>query len=106
VWLLACIGFAQAIGVYSLNFWLPQEVKSFSTHYSNTTVGLLVMIPYLVALVSMILVSRSSDRRRPPNEPDLGKFLDLHMLVMLGGANEPSQNFVRCWRRRGLLSHA
>ena len=64
VWLLACIGFAQAIGVYSLNFWLPQEVKSFSTHYSNTTVGLLVMIPYVVALVSMILISRSSDRRQ------------------------------------------
>lgn len=64
VWLLACIGFAQAIGVYSLNFWLPQEVKSFSTRYSNTTVGLLVMIPYLLALVSMVLVSRSSDRRQ------------------------------------------
>lgn len=64
VWLLASIGFGQAIGVYSLNFWLPQEVKSFSSHYSNTTVGLLVMIPYLVALVSMLLVSRSSDRHQ------------------------------------------
>src|SRR5262249_23424348 len=30
--------------------------------YSNTTVGLLVMIPYFAALPVMILVSRSSDR--------------------------------------------
>jgi ACS family tartrate transporter-like MFS transporter len=64
VWLLACIGFTQAIGAYSLTFWLPQEVKSFSGHYSNTVVGLLVAIPYLVGLLSMILVSRSSDRRQ------------------------------------------
>jgi MFS transporter, ACS family, tartrate transporter len=64
VWLLACIGFTQAIGAYSLTFWLPQEVKSLSSHYSNTVVGLLVAIPYVVGLLSMILVSRSSDRRQ------------------------------------------
>jgi MFS family permease len=64
VWLLACIGFTQAIGAYSLNFWLPQEVKSLSSHYSNTAVGLMVAIPYIVGLVSMVLISRSSDRRQ------------------------------------------
>ena len=63
VWMLAAIGFAHAIGIYTLNFWMPQEIKSLSTHYSNTVVGLLVAVPYLVALVGMILVSRSSDRR-------------------------------------------
>jgi 2-dehydro-3-deoxy-L-rhamnonate dehydrogenase (NAD+) len=35
--------------------------KAVSSRYSNTTVGLLVMIPYVVALPVMILVSRSSD---------------------------------------------
>lgn len=62
VWMLATIGFAQAIGVYTLNFWMPQEIKSLSASYSNTVVGLLVAIPYLVALAGMVLVSRSSDK--------------------------------------------
>lgn len=44
-------------------FWMPQLLKSLSSQYSNTLVGLLVMIPYLVGLPVMILVSRSSDRR-------------------------------------------
>ncbi|MEO5754490.1 MAG: MFS transporter [Chthoniobacterales bacterium] len=64
VWMLAAIGFAHAIGVYTLNFWMPQEIKSLSAGYSNTSVGLLVAIPYLVALVGMVLVSRSSDQRQ------------------------------------------
>jgi ACS family tartrate transporter-like MFS transporter len=64
VWMLAAIGFAQAIGVYTLNFWMPQEIKSLSTGYSNTFVGLLVAIPYLVALAGMVIVSHSSDRRQ------------------------------------------
>ncbi len=63
VWHLACIGFTQAIGFYSMSFWMPQEVKSLSLLYTNTTVGILVMIPHLVGFSVMILVSRSSDRK-------------------------------------------
>src|SRR5215467_7477703 len=63
VWHLASIDFSTLIGMYSLAFWRPQVVKSFSNRYSNSSVGFLVMIPYLVALLAMILVSRSSDRR-------------------------------------------
>ena len=63
VWHLACIGFLLNIGMYAQSFWVPQLVKSVSGGYSNSVVGLLVMIPYLVGLVGMILVSRSSDRR-------------------------------------------
>jgi MFS transporter, ACS family, tartrate transporter len=63
VWHLASIGFLLNIGMYAQSFWLPQLVKSVSGGYSNSVVGLLVMIPYLVGLVGMILVSRSSDRR-------------------------------------------
>jgi len=44
------------------NFWMPQLLKTFSSQYSNTTVGVLVMIPYLAAVTGMIFVSRSSDR--------------------------------------------
>jgi len=63
VWHLASIGFAMDIGLYSLSFWIPQLVKSLSTQYSNTVVGLLVTIPHLVGLLVMVLVSRSSDRK-------------------------------------------
>ena len=63
VWHLACIGFTLNIGMYSLSFWMPQLVKSLSSLYSNTTIGFLVMIPYLVGLLAMVLVSRSSDRK-------------------------------------------
>jgi ACS family tartrate transporter-like MFS transporter len=48
---------------WSMVFWLPQLIKNISGQFSNTTVGMLVTIPYLVGLPVMILVGRSSDRR-------------------------------------------
>ena len=63
VWHLAAIYFGMMIGAYTLSFYAPQLVKSLSSEYSDSLVGSLVMIPYLVALVGMILVGRSSDRR-------------------------------------------
>jgi MFS transporter, ACS family, tartrate transporter len=57
VWHLTVIYFASSIGFYSMIFWMPQFFKTISTQYSNTTVGLLVMIPYLVGLPVMILGS-------------------------------------------------
>ncbi len=62
VWHLAAIQLTALTGLYSLSFWMPQVFKALSSHYSNTTVGLLVVIPQLAGLVSMVLVSRSSDR--------------------------------------------
>jgi ACS family tartrate transporter-like MFS transporter len=62
VWCLAAIHFGMLIGLYTLSFWVPQLVKSFSGRYSNSAVGFLVMIPHLVGLAGMILISRSSDR--------------------------------------------
>jgi MFS transporter, ACS family, tartrate transporter len=63
VWHLAAIGFTLNIGMYSLSFWMPQFVRALSSLYSNTTIGFLVMIPYLAGLLAMVLVSRSSDRK-------------------------------------------
>lgn len=51
------------VASYSMIFWMRQLLKTLSSQYSNTTVGLLVMIPYFMGLVVMILVVRSSDRR-------------------------------------------
>jgi MFS transporter, ACS family, tartrate transporter len=63
VWRLACALFAFDIGLYAMSFYMPQAVKSLSGGYSNTAVGILVMVPHLAGLAAMILVSRSSDRR-------------------------------------------
>ena len=63
VWHLAAIYFTMMIGAYTLSFYAPQLVKSLSNEYSDSLVGGLVMIPYLAALVAMIFVGRSSDRR-------------------------------------------
>ena len=62
VWHLVLTYFGMTIGLYALTSWAPQLVKSLSSLYSNTMVGLLVAIPNLVALAAMIFVSRSSDR--------------------------------------------
>ena len=50
--------------MYTLNFWLPQAVKSLFAGARNTTIGFIVAVPYAVALVAMILTSRHSDRVR------------------------------------------
>jgi ACS family tartrate transporter-like MFS transporter len=63
VWHLVLIYFGLMIGLWTLNSWAPQLVKSLSSQYSNTVVGLLLAIPNLVALAAMVVVSRSSDRR-------------------------------------------
>ena len=63
VWHLAFIYFGLMIGLYALQSWTPQLVKSLSSLYSNSTVGLLVTIPNLVGLAAMIVVSRNSDRK-------------------------------------------
>src|SRR6516164_5847885 len=46
-----------------LAFWMPQLVKFLGGNISYGAIGLLVMIPYVVGLVTMVLVSRSSDKR-------------------------------------------
>lgn len=63
VWHLTAAFFPTTIGFYIMTFWMPQMIKAGFSRYSNTTVGVLVMIPYLVALAAMILVARSSDHR-------------------------------------------
>jgi len=50
VWRLAVIYFGMMVGTYTLNFWVPQLVKSLSTRYSNTVGGLVLMIPNLAGL--------------------------------------------------------
>jgi ACS family tartrate transporter-like MFS transporter len=62
VWHLIAIYFTAMVSLNTMTFWMPQLLKTFSSQYSNTTVGILVMIPYVAAVTAMIFVSRSSDR--------------------------------------------
>jgi ACS family tartrate transporter-like MFS transporter len=64
VWHLGLIGFTLNFGMYGMNFWMPQLVKSLSSGTSNSSIGLLLMIPHLVGLPVMVMVSRSSDRKQ------------------------------------------
>ena len=64
IWHLGFIGFTLNTGMYSMNFWMPQLVKSLSSGISYSLIGWLSMIPHLVGLPVMVLVSRSSDRKQ------------------------------------------
>src|SRR5258708_4652694 len=64
IWHLGMIGFTLNTGMYSMNFWMPQLVKSLASGTSYSLIGVLVMIPHLVGLPVMVLVSRSSDRKQ------------------------------------------
>jgi sugar phosphate permease len=61
LWMLAWIYFANSVGTYSITLWLPIVVKSL-THAADLRVITLTTIPYLLAVVAMLLVARSSDR--------------------------------------------
>ena len=62
VWYLTITYFMAMTAWNGMSLWLPQLMKLFSGQQSNTTVGILVMIPYFVALIVMVFVARSSDR--------------------------------------------
>jgi sugar phosphate permease len=61
VWALCAIYFTLMIGLYGISFWLPTIVKAFGVK-GFLRVGLITAIPYFVAVIGMLLLSRSSDR--------------------------------------------
>jgi MFS family permease len=63
VWILSLAYFGTIMGLYGIGFWLPSLIKA-SGVTSSVTIGWLVAIPYAVCVVTMIVVSRSSDRMR------------------------------------------
>ena len=62
VWHLTAIYFLQLVSMYAVIFYMPLLIKALSNQYSNTTVGLLVMIPYIAGVAAMIMTARGSDR--------------------------------------------
>ena len=62
VLLLALIYFVYQAGSLGVGYWMPQIIRDLSAQLTNFEIGLLAMIPYGVATVTMILWSRHSDR--------------------------------------------
>jgi len=62
VWTLSFIYFSVIISFYGISLWLPQIVQSFSG-MSDVMVGFVSAIPYLAAVIGMLLIGRSSDSR-------------------------------------------
>ncbi|MBL9179166.1 MAG: MFS transporter [Verrucomicrobiaceae bacterium] len=61
VWLCCLIYFGIVVGLYGASFWLPQIVENTFTK-DKWQIGLYSAIPWGVAAVGMVLVSRHSDR--------------------------------------------
>ncbi|GAB2450847.1 MFS transporter [Xylanimonas ulmi] len=57
----ALLFFPSTVGVYGLSFWLPQVVDRFSGSTLNT--GLLTDVPYVFALVGVLVTSRWAAKR-------------------------------------------
>ncbi|MEI7685203.1 MAG: MFS transporter [Planctomycetota bacterium] len=63
VWLLIAVYFTVAMGDNSYGFYIPTFLKSQFPSWKPFEIGLLAAVPSAVAMVAMILVGRSSDRR-------------------------------------------
>lgn len=59
--LFAAIYFAVKLASYGINFWMPHLIEQSGVR-NPTSVGLLTSLPYVIACIGMILVTRRSDR--------------------------------------------
>ncbi len=60
---LSFIYFVYQCGSLGIGYWMPQIIKSFSQSLTHTQIGLIAMLPYIVATAAMVAWSRSSDKR-------------------------------------------
>jgi D-galactonate transporter len=60
---LAAICFCMLLGQYALTFWLPSLIKQAGVE-SALEIGMMTAIPFGAAAIAMVLLSKSSDKRR------------------------------------------
>ncbi|PLZ01514.1 MFS transporter [Burkholderia sp. WAC0059] len=63
IWKLSAIYFMTIIGLYGITFWLPSIVKESGVS-SMSLIGWLSAIPYVVAIIAIVLTGMSADRTR------------------------------------------
>jgi len=62
IWHLGFIYCGLTIGLYGTGFWMPQIIRSLNPAFSNTEIGIAMIIPFVVALACMVSWSFRSDR--------------------------------------------
>lgn len=63
VWAFALVYFCGVVGFYAVNFWLPTIIQELGVDKKDfLKVGLISMIPWGVAAVSMVVVGSHSDK--------------------------------------------
>jgi ACS family tartrate transporter-like MFS transporter len=98
VWHLISIHFLQLLSMNAVLFWMPQLIRAVFNQHSNTTVGVLVMIPYVAGVSAMIIVARSSDRvleRR--YHAAVPQIVAAIALLLLGTITTPSLLLIVLW---------
>jgi D-galactonate transporter len=63
IWLLGAIFFGMEMGSYAIGFWQPTIIRQSGVK-DAFHIGILTTIPYICALICMMLVGRHSDRTR------------------------------------------
>ena len=61
VWLLTVIRFCAISANVTIGFWVPDIIRGFGVK-SALAIGVLATVPYIAALVGIVLVGRHSDR--------------------------------------------
>lgn len=61
IWIFMLPDFSIVIGLYGMGLWMPQMIKALG--FSNLETGFLVALPYVAAMIAMIALGISSDRR-------------------------------------------
>ena len=62
VWLMSLTYFSFVMGLYGVSFWLPTIIKATGVT-DALNIGLLSAIPFGAAVIGMLLVARSADKR-------------------------------------------
>jgi len=61
IWLLCFIYFLLTVGIYGYEMWMPSIIKEFYVQ-SYSIVGLINAIPYLIAVIVMLIIGYHSDK--------------------------------------------
>ncbi len=62
VWQLGMIYFGLVAGGNAMQFWMPTIIKEFQSSMTSTMVGFASMVPWIFAIVAMVLWARHSDK--------------------------------------------
>ena len=88
LWLLACIYFCVVMGQYAITFWLPTLIRNAGVS-DALHIGLITSLPYLCAIVVMLLMGRSGDKHQERRWhliiPMIAGALGLTLAALMGG---------------------